>query len=40
MSMGAGSGCDVQYLFAEDVLGSRAAISPVTRRVYRKFRSE
>jgi 3-methyl-2-oxobutanoate hydroxymethyltransferase len=40
MSMGAGSGCDAQYLFAEDVLGYSRGHQPRHAKVYRKFRAE
>jgi 3-methyl-2-oxobutanoate hydroxymethyltransferase len=40
MSMGAGSGCDAQYLFAEDVLGYSFAPQPHHAKVYRNFRAE
>ena len=39
-SMGAGSGCDAQYLFAEDVLGETHGHLPRHAKVYRDFRSE
>jgi 3-methyl-2-oxobutanoate hydroxymethyltransferase len=40
ISMGAGGGCDGQYLFAEDVLGSHAGHYPRHSKVYRDFRAE
>jgi 3-methyl-2-oxobutanoate hydroxymethyltransferase len=40
MSMGAGSGCDAQYLFAEDVLGYTRGHKPRHAKVYRDFRAE
>jgi 3-methyl-2-oxobutanoate hydroxymethyltransferase len=40
MSMGAGSGCDAQYLFAEDVLGYSLGHQPRHAKVYRNFRAE
>jgi 3-methyl-2-oxobutanoate hydroxymethyltransferase len=40
MSMGAGSGCDAQYLFAEDVLGYSRGHPPRHAKVYRNFRAE
>jgi 3-methyl-2-oxobutanoate hydroxymethyltransferase len=40
MSMGAGSGCDAQYLFAEDVLGCTRGHKPRHAKVYRDFRTE
>ena len=40
MSMGAGSGCDAQYLFAEDVLGYTRGHRPRHAKVYRDFRTE
>ncbi len=40
ISMGSGSGCDVQYLFAVDVLGETEGHTPRHARVYRDFRSE
>ena len=39
-SMGAGPGCDAQYLFAEDVLGSNRAHMPRHSKVYRNFAAE
>ncbi|MDE0112391.1 MAG: 3-methyl-2-oxobutanoate hydroxymethyltransferase [Albidovulum sp.] len=40
ISMGSGGGCDVQYLFAADVLGETEGHVPRHARVYRDFRSE
>ena len=40
MSMGAGSRCDAQYLFAEDVLGYTRGHKPRHAKVYRDFRAE
>ena len=40
ISMGSGAGCDVQYLFAVDVLGENEGHVPRHARVYRDFRSE
>jgi 3-methyl-2-oxobutanoate hydroxymethyltransferase len=40
LSMGAGAGCDAQYLFAEDVLGSNAGHVPRHAKVYRAFHAE
>jgi 3-methyl-2-oxobutanoate hydroxymethyltransferase len=40
MSMGAGSGCDAQYLFAEDVLGYTRGHRPRHAKIYRDFRTE
>ncbi len=40
ISMGAGSGCDAQYLFAEDVLGSNRGHYPRHAKVYRNFAAE
>jgi len=40
LSMGAGSGCDAQYLFAEDVLGANRGHYPRHARVYRNFAAE
>ena len=39
-SMGAGGGCDAQYLFAEDVLGETRDHLPRHAKVYRDFRGE
>ncbi len=38
--MGAGAGCDAQYLFAEDVLGYSRGHQPRHAKVYRNFRAE
>jgi 3-methyl-2-oxobutanoate hydroxymethyltransferase len=38
--MGAGSGADAQYLFAEDVLGCTRGHRPRHAKVYRNFRAE
>ncbi|ASQ12722.1 3-methyl-2-oxobutanoate hydroxymethyltransferase [Sinorhizobium meliloti] len=40
LSMGAGTGCDAQYLFAEDVLGQNRGHYPRHAKVYRNFTSE
>ena len=40
ISMGSGAGCDVQYLFAVDILGESEGHVPRHARVYRDFRSE
>jgi 3-methyl-2-oxobutanoate hydroxymethyltransferase len=40
ISMGAGSGCDCQYLFAEDVLGQNRGHVPRHAKVYRNFAAE
>lgn len=40
MSMGAGAGCDAQYLFAEDVLGQNRGHMPRHSKVYRNFAAE
>jgi 3-methyl-2-oxobutanoate hydroxymethyltransferase len=40
LSMGAGSGADAQYLFAEDVLGYSRGHQPRHAKVYRNFRAE
>jgi 3-methyl-2-oxobutanoate hydroxymethyltransferase len=40
LSMGAGSGCDAQYLFAEDVLGYTRGRKPRHAKIYRDFRTE
>jgi 3-methyl-2-oxobutanoate hydroxymethyltransferase len=40
LSMGAGTGCDAQYLFAEDVLGYNAGHVPRHARRYRDFAVE
>jgi 3-methyl-2-oxobutanoate hydroxymethyltransferase len=40
MSMGAGNGCDAQYLFAEDILGSHDGHYPRHAKKYRDLRAE
>ena len=40
LSMGAGAGCDAQYLFAEDVLGENRGHIPRHFKVYRIFTAE
>lgn len=40
LSMGAGTGCDAQYLFAEDVLGANTGHYPRHAKVYRNFAAE
>jgi 3-methyl-2-oxobutanoate hydroxymethyltransferase len=40
ISMGAGAGCDAQYLFACDVLGSNRGHKPRHSKVYRNFAAE
>jgi 3-methyl-2-oxobutanoate hydroxymethyltransferase len=40
LSMGAGAGCDAQYLFAEDVLGCTRGHMPRHAKSYRNFRAE
>lgn len=40
MSMGSGSGCDGQYLFANDILGYTDGKIPRHARVYRDFKKE
>lgn len=40
LSMGAGAGCDAQYLFAEDILGSNRGHMPRHSKVYRNFAAE
>jgi 3-methyl-2-oxobutanoate hydroxymethyltransferase len=40
VSMGAGPGCDAQYLFAEDVLGMTRGHRPRHAKVHRNFRAE
>jgi 3-methyl-2-oxobutanoate hydroxymethyltransferase len=40
ISMGAGTGCDAQYLFAEDVLGQNRGHMPRHSKVYRNFAVE
>ncbi len=39
-SMGAGAGCDAQYLFAEDILGENRGHMPRHSKVYRDFAAE
>ena len=39
-SMGAGAGCDAQYLFANDILGYTDGHIPRHARIYRNFREE
>lgn len=39
-SMGAGAGCDAQYLFASDILGTTEGHIPRHAKVYRDFRAE
>lgn len=39
-SMGAGPGCDAQYLFAEDILGTNRGHMPRHSKVYRTFAAE
>ncbi|MFZ5711160.1 MAG: 3-methyl-2-oxobutanoate hydroxymethyltransferase [Pseudomonadota bacterium] len=39
-SMGAGAGCDAQYLFANDILGYTEGHIPRHSKVYRNFRAE
>lgn len=39
-SMGSGPGCDVQYLFAEDILGTNRGHMPRHSKVYRNFAAE
>jgi len=39
-SMGAGAGCDAQYLFAEDILGENRGHMPRHAKVYRNFAAE
>jgi 3-methyl-2-oxobutanoate hydroxymethyltransferase len=39
-SMGAGAGCDAQYLFANDILGYTDGHIPRHSKVYRDFRAE
>ncbi|GLQ56303.1 3-methyl-2-oxobutanoate hydroxymethyltransferase [Devosia nitrariae] len=40
ISMGAGAGCDAQYLFATDVVGSNRGHVPRHAKVYRNFAAE
>jgi 3-methyl-2-oxobutanoate hydroxymethyltransferase len=39
-SMGAGAGCDAQYMFAEDILGQNRGHMPRHSKVYRDFAAE
>lgn len=39
-SMGSGAGCDAQYLFAEDILGTNRGHMPRHAKVYRNFAEE
>ena len=39
-SMGAGAGCDAQYLFAEDILGTNRGHMPRHSKIYRNFDTE
>ena len=39
-SMGAGAGCDAQYLFSNDILGYTEGHIPRHSKVYRNFRAE
>lgn len=39
-SMGAGAGCDAQYLFADDVLGQNTGHVPRHAKTYRNFQAE
>lgn len=40
LSMGAGAGCDAQYLFADDILGQTKGRVPRHSKVYRDFSAE
>ena len=40
ISMGAGTGCDCQYLFADDVLGRNRGHIPKHAKIYRNFAAE
>ncbi|MFC6489772.1 3-methyl-2-oxobutanoate hydroxymethyltransferase [Nitratireductor sp. GCM10026969] len=40
ISMGAGAGCDAQYLFSDDVLGANTGHVPRHARTYRNFAAE
>jgi 3-methyl-2-oxobutanoate hydroxymethyltransferase len=40
ISMGAGTGCDAQYLFADDVLGQNRGHVPRHAKIYRNFAAE
>jgi 3-methyl-2-oxobutanoate hydroxymethyltransferase len=39
-SMGSGAGCDAQYLFSEDILGTNRGHMPRHAKVYRNFAAE
>ena len=39
-SMGAGAGCDAQYLFSNDILGYTEGHIPRHSKVYRNFKAE
>lgn len=38
--MGAGTGCDAQYLFSDDVLGANRGHVPRHAKIYRNFAAE
>ncbi|WP_424972813.1 3-methyl-2-oxobutanoate hydroxymethyltransferase [Dinoroseobacter sp. S76] len=40
ISMGAGTGCDIQYLFSSDILGEAGPRVPRHAKVYRDFKAE
>lgn len=40
ISMGAGTGCDVQYLFSSDILGETGGRVPRHAKVYRNFKAK
>jgi len=40
ISMGAGTGCDAQYLFADDILGQTSGKVPRHSKIYRNFAAE
>jgi 3-methyl-2-oxobutanoate hydroxymethyltransferase len=40
ISMGAGPGCDAQYLFADDILGQTSGKVPRHSKIYRNFAAE
>ena len=40
LSMGAGTGCDAQYLFAEDILRVNRGHMPRHSKIYRDFAAE
>ena len=40
ISMGAGTGCDAQYLFADDILGQTKGKVPRHSKIYRNFNAE